>query len=157
VTERRLQDATESDWSTPVAQAYFAQTMIKSSQNMSTAEIGSSFDVVESTCFFDKTFVQHLRGLEDPEKYALIRKFWSLSNSNSYRFDGFASTAFLEHVTDKLERVRHHRSLFAVQGFDGTFAIIQKIGASLARPYRDSERDIFSIAERNVRGHSTLR
>ena len=53
------------------------------------------------------------------------------------QFDEFASKAFLEYVADELERVRHHRSLFAVQDFGGTFAIIQTIGANLSKPYKD--------------------
>jgi hypothetical protein len=93
--------------------------------------------MVESACFFDKAFVQHLRRLDATERDELIRRFWSLPNTDSHHFDDFASTAFLGYVADELERVRHHRSLFAVQDFDGTFAIIQRIGANVAKPYKE--------------------
>jgi hypothetical protein len=128
----------------PAAQPYCARAQIKDTQkgNHAQRHLCQSFNMLESSCFFDKAFVQDLRELKSPDIRSFVRKFWALSNIDADRFDEFASTAFLKYVADELERVRHHRSLFAVQDFNGTFAIVQNIAANPSRPYRDVLADL---------------
>jgi hypothetical protein len=95
------------------------------------------FEMLESTCFFGKTFVTELRKLQSEEKKVLVRKLWALPKSKCGHLDGFACSTFVDYVADELERVGRHGRLFTVQDFRGTFAMIEELSANASRTYND--------------------
>jgi hypothetical protein len=94
--------------------------------------------MLESTNFFGETFAEQLKELESQEKFALVRKLWALPASRCDHLSDFACSTFIEYVADELERLRRHRKLFAVQDFQGTFAIIEQLSANPSWTYTDT-------------------
>jgi hypothetical protein len=95
-----------------------------------------------SSNLFDKAAVRRLQSLGDPERLDFVRKFWPEKTINLSTFDAFSCRAIIKHIVQELEKVRHHRDLFAAHDFDAIFSIIRTLQGSISKPYDELVREL---------------
>lgn len=110
-----------------------------------------------TTCLFDEDFIETLKALSPAERGALVARFWPDPKFSPQSFDDFASAAFLANIIGKLSHVRRHRDLFAVQDFEGIFAIIRTLREQPSKSYNDIVCSISSQLYLNMAPESIRR
>jgi hypothetical protein len=95
-----------------------------------------------SSKIFDKAVVQWLQTLEGPGRHELVKRFWPGKPSSLTAFDDFSCKATIEHIVQELDKVRHHRDLFAAHDFDAIFSIVRTLEDSTSKRYDEVVREL---------------
>jgi hypothetical protein len=100
--------------------------------------------MLSTDCFFEKTFVPKLKGLQGEERRALLQRFWPNSVIHFHGHDDPSYREYLGFVISEIRQIQHHRAFFAAQTLDSTFAIIQKLREDRHKPCEEILRNLSS-------------